>query len=112
MESNASDFGRPIPSQAIEGDAEAEKAPNPRRHYKSPEDLVDDVHLDLATREDLLREWSHEVDRLLESESEGMSASDPISADRESKLANEARRVNAALATVSANRKEAEARSA
>lgn len=108
MESNAGDFGRPIPSQAIAGDAEAEKAPNPRRHYKSPEDLVDDVNLDLATRQELLREWAHDVDRLLESESEGMSASDPISAERESKLANEARRVNEALATISAHREFAE----
>ncbi|MDE2405930.1 MAG: hypothetical protein KGM17_14770 [Sphingomonadales bacterium] len=101
-----------MPSQAIEGDAEAEKAPNPRRHYKSPEDLVDDVHLDLATREELLREWKHDVDRLLESEAEGMSASDPISADRESKLANEARRVNEALAAIAASRREAEERAA
>ena len=100
--------GRKLPSDAIEGDAENAKAPDPRRHYKSPEDLVEDVHLELSHREDLLREWKHDVDRLLESEFEGMSASDPISADRESKLANEARRVNEALAKLTSERIEAD----
>lgn len=101
---------RPMPSEAIEGDAENEKAPDPRRHYKSPEHLLEDVNLDLAHREELLRDWKGDIDRRLESESEGMSASDPISAERESKLANEAKRINEALGLVTADRREAESR--
>lgn len=102
----------PMPSQEIAGDAENDQAPDPRRHYRSPEELVEDVNLDLAQREELLREWKHDIDRMLESESEGMSASDPISAERESRLAAEHRRVNEALALVAADRREAEAREA
>ena len=41
-----------------------------------------------------------DLDRRLESESEGMSASDPMSASREAKLAAETRRVSKALEQV------------
>lgn len=92
------------PSAAIEGDAANDKAPDPRRHYRSPEELVEDVNLDLAQREDLLREWKADLDARLEAESEGMSASDPISADNESRLSSEARRVSEALASVTRDR--------
>ncbi len=73
-------------------------APAPRRHYASPEDLRDDHSMDLAARVTLLAEWQDEVDHRLASESEGMNPAHPISAEHEAKLANEARRVSAALA--------------
>jgi len=88
------------PSTAVIEDAHNEKAPDPRRHYKSPEDLREDISLGLARREELLRQWKLDVDRELEAESEGMSAADPISAERESSLAGEERRVTKALQSV------------
>ena len=97
--------GTKQPSEKVQQDADNEKAPDPRRHYDSPEDLREDVELDLATRESLLREWKQDIDRRLESESEGMSASDPISASREAKLAAEQRRVSKALEQVSGDLK-------
>lgn len=92
------------PAQAVTRDAEDEKAPNPRRHYDSPEELREDVNLNPAAREDLLKEWKHDLDRRLEAESEGMSASDPISQEREARLASELRRVCAALDDLVAER--------
>jgi hypothetical protein len=83
------------------------KAPDPRRDYDSPEDLLEDIALPLDRREELLREWQKDLDQRLLAESEGMSASDPISADKESKLAGEARRVTAALEKVCADRRQA-----
>ncbi len=99
--------GEKHPSEKVLRDADNEKAPDPRRHYDSPEDLREDVELDLATRESLLREWKQEIDQRLEAESEGMSASDPISASREAKLAAESRRVSKALEQVSEDLKRA-----
>lgn len=99
--------GEKHPSENVQRDAESEKAPDPRRHYDSPEDLREDVELDLATRERLLREWKQDIDQRLEAESEGMSASDPISASREAKLAAESRRVSKALEQVSDDLKRA-----
>lgn len=96
------------PATAVADDAAADKAPNPRRHYDSPEDLLEDIHLSLGEREDLLREWKQDLDQRLEAEAEGMSASDPISADKESRLAGEARRVASALEQVSGERARAE----
>jgi hypothetical protein len=84
------------------------KAPNPRRDYDSPEDLLEDIALPLDEREELLRQWKQDLDQRLEAESEGMSASDPISANKESKLAGEVRRVTTALEKVSADRRQAE----
>ena len=99
--------GEKHPSEKVQRDADNEKAPDPRRHYDSPEDLREDVDLDLATRESLLREWKQEIDQRLEAESEGMSASDPMSASREAKLAAESRRVSKALEQVSEDLKRA-----
>lgn len=108
--SSSSAGGGPVErADAIAVDAEQDQAPNPRRHYRSPEELCEDVALDLATREELLREWKQDVQRMLESESEGMSASDPISAERESRLAAEMRRVMDALSHVGAAREAAAA---
>jgi len=98
-----------VSADKVAADAEKDKAPDPRRHYASPEDLLEDINLDLKTREELLREWRAELDHRLESESEGMSASDPMSAEKESRLANEHRRVSAALETIVADRQKSEA---
>lgn len=95
------------PADKVADDADREKAPDPRRHYSSPEDLREDIDLDLETREDLLREWRAELDRRLESEAEGMSASDPMSAEKEARLANEHKRVTTALETIVAEREQA-----
>jgi hypothetical protein len=89
------------PADAIKEDDELSRAPNPRRHYPSPEDLLEDIELDLSQRQSLLEQWRDEVEAELAAESEGMSASDPIRAETEARLAAEARRVNDAL--VSAN---------
>lgn len=96
------------PATKVANDAENAKAPDPRRHYSSPEDLRDDINLDLPAREELLREWQADLDRRLEAESEGMSASDPMSADKESRLANEYKRVSTALETIVAERQKSE----
>lgn len=95
-------------AEAIQADAEQDKAPDPRRHYRSPEELREDIELDLAAREELLRQWQTDLDRQLDAEAEGMSASDPISADKESRLANEHRRVTLALEELVAERKQGE----
>jgi hypothetical protein len=86
------------PAEAIKADDEKSRAPDPRRHYPSPEDLLEDIELDPAQREELLIQWRDEVEGELNAESEGMSASDPIRAEAEARLAAEARRVNKALA--------------
>lgn len=95
-------------SKVAADEANADKAPDPRRHYASPEDLREDINLDLAAREELLREWRADLDRRLESEAEGMSASDPMSAEKESRLANEHKRVSTALEAIVAERGRAE----
>lgn len=92
----------PQPADAIRHDEAADRAPNPRLHYPSPEDLLEDASIDIAAREALLAEWKDEVDAQLAAEAEGMSASDPIRAEVEARLAGEARRVSAALAAVRA----------
>lgn len=99
------DIAETAPADAVGNDAAAEKAPDPRRHYSSPEELREDIDLDLATREELLRQWKQDLDQRLEAESEGMSASDPISHEQESKLAGEQRRVSKALEAIVAERK-------
>lgn len=90
------------PANAVSNDAAAEKAPDPRKHYSSPEDLREDIDLDLAQRRELLVEWQKELDQRLSAEAEGMSASDPISEEKESRLANEHRRVSRVLEEVNA----------
>lgn len=85
------------PADAIKHDETSDRAPNPRKHYASPEDLLEDIDLNPAERSALLTQWKDEVDGQLMAESEGMSASDPIRAEAEAKLAGEARRVNEAL---------------
>lgn len=90
------------PADSIQADAATDRAPDPRRHYSSPEDLREDVELDRQTRESLLKQWKDEVDAQLAAEAEGMSASDPIRAEAEARLAGEARRVSDALSALQA----------
>ena len=99
--------GKVTPSQAVGSDASHDRAPDPRRHYASPEDLSADIELDLAEREELLRQWKQDLDQRLEAESEGMSAQDPMSQDKESLLANEVRRVSALLTEIVEEREKA-----
>ena len=78
--------------------SEREQAtPNPRKHFDSPEALLADPDLADDEKQALLTEWDSELDRRLDAESEGMSASDPISAKREAGLAHEASNVKTAL---------------
>jgi DNA-directed RNA polymerase specialized sigma24 family protein/CheY-like chemotaxis protein len=81
--------------------------PNPRKHFDTPEQLVADPSLANTEKAALLTEWDSELDGRLDAESEGMSASDPISARREARLADEAKKVKTALIEVLEN-KEAE----
>ncbi len=90
------------PAEGVQTDAARDRAPDPRRHYDSPEDLREDVELDRSTREQLLKQWKDEVDAQLSAESEGMGASDPMRAEAEARLASEARRVSEALSALQA----------
>ncbi|MGC1469259.1 MAG: response regulator [Sphingorhabdus sp.] len=75
-------------------------APNPRKHFATPEALLADPALAVQDKHALLTEWDSELDGRLNAESEGMSASDPISASREARLAEEAGNVKSALTEV------------
>lgn len=74
--------------------------PNPRKHFDTPEALLVDPGLGDGQKAALLTEWDSEMDGRLNAESEGMSASDPISAKREASLADEAGKVKTALTEV------------
>ena len=82
-------------AQALEDDV-----PNPRKHFDTPEALLADPELATDEKQALLTEWDSELDGRLNAESEGMSASDPISARKEGKLADEAGHVKSALTAV------------
>lgn len=75
--------------------------PDPRKHFDTPEALLADPQLADEDKQALLTEWDSEMDNRLNAESEGMSASDPISAKREAQLAEEARKVKNALTRIS-----------
>ena len=81
--------------QAMEDDV-----PNPRKHFDTPEALVADPELKADEKQALLTEWDSELDGRLNAEAEGMSASDPISARKEGRLADEAGHVKTALAAI------------
>jgi CheY-like chemotaxis protein len=74
--------------------------PNPRKHFDTPEALLADPTLSDAEKQSLLTEWDSEMDGRLNAESEGMSVSDPISARREARLADEAGHVKTALTDI------------
>jgi CheY-like chemotaxis protein len=78
--------------------------PNPRKHFETPQALLADVGVADGDKVALLTEWESEVDARLNAESEGMSASDPISAKRAARLADEAGRVKSALTEVLQNK--------
>jgi CheY-like chemotaxis protein len=84
------------PAMLVQDDA----TPNPRKHFDTPEALLADPGLADSQKKELLTEWDSELDGQLNAEAEGMSASDPISAKREARLADEARMVKNALTEV------------
>jgi hypothetical protein len=88
------------PSDKVASDAEADKAPDPRRHYETPEQLRDDPDIGQRERQELLTQWKQDLEQRIEAEAEGMSAADPISQTREAKLAAELRVVTQALGEV------------
>jgi CheY-like chemotaxis protein len=81
--------------QAMDDDA-----PNPRKHFDTPEALLADPELKVDEKHALLMEWDSELDGRLNAEAEGMSASDPISARKEGRLADEAGHVKTALTEI------------
>jgi hypothetical protein len=92
--------GVPAQSGAIdEGNA---TAPNPRRHFHSPELLMADPATSDTEKQALLCEWDLEIDNRLKAEEEGMSASDPMRSSREAQLADEAARVKNCLTEINA----------
>lgn len=91
------------PADHIVTDDLENRAPDPRRHYASPEDLREDVDIDLASREQLLCQWKDEVDSELAASAEGMGSVEPHAGDNDGRLAAEARRVGAVLAEVRAD---------
>jgi hypothetical protein len=101
-----SDIASTAPAHAVSNDAAKEKAPDPRRHYASPEDLREDIDLDLELREELLRQWMKDLDQRQLAEAEGMSASDPIPQEKEAQLASEHRRVGKSLEEIVAERQQ------
>jgi hypothetical protein len=79
---------------------------NPQRHFDSPEALLADPHLTDGEKQSLLAGWSSDINARLEAEAEGMGATDPLTAQREGRLANEAQKVQTALTEARHNRAE------
>lgn len=96
-----SDSKTPPALNVARDDARA-RAPNPQRHFHSPELLAADPTLSDAEKHALLSEWDLELDNRLRAEEEGMSAADPISGRLEAQLADEAARVKTCLSDVTA----------
>ena len=92
---------RLMAAQALGGDA-----PDPRKHFDTPEHLLDADGISEPEKRALLEEWRSEMDNRLDAEAEGMSASDPISARREGRLADEASRVKTALMDIDKRQKD------
>lgn len=76
-------------------------APDPRKHFGSPEALLADPELADLEKQALLSEWDCEIDGRLQAESEGMGVSDPLSTRKEARLADEAGHVRSALTAIS-----------
>lgn len=89
-------------SARIAKDLAAERAPNPKRHFQSPEMLMADASLSDAEKHALLSEWELDIENRLRAEEEGMSAADPMRQDREAKLADEAARVKTLMSEIAA----------
>ena len=75
-------------------------APKPREDFVTPEALLTDTGLDDDDKQALLTEWQSEIDGRLNAEAEGMGSSDPLTASKEGKLANEAGQVKSALTKI------------
>jgi hypothetical protein len=71
-----------------------------RKHYDSPEALLADPELTDSDKQVLLAEWNSEIDGRLNAESEGMGVSDPMTARKEARLADEAGQVKTALTAI------------
>lgn len=76
------------------------KTADPRKEYQTPANILSDENLDHDTKLELLESWQSDINHMLNSESEGMSSEDPISAEREAKLADEALLVSKAIETL------------
>jgi hypothetical protein len=85
------------PARKVAEDDATDRAPDPKRHFQSPEMLLADESLTDAEKHALLSEWDLELDNRLRAEEEGMSASDPMRGRQEAKLADEAGRVKSCL---------------
>jgi CheY-like chemotaxis protein len=77
-----------------------DEAPNPRRHFDNPGALLADPELGDGAKQALLTEWDSELDGRLNAEAEGMGISDPLTARKEARLADEARHVKSALTKI------------
>jgi len=66
-------------------------------NYDSPTDIINDDNLPDSEKKKLLEGWKMDLDSRLYAESEGMSKSEPISAQDEARLAEEERLVSDAL---------------
>ncbi len=78
----------------------ADVAPQPRKDFETPEALLADPDINDADKQALLTDWDAEMDGRLNAESEGMGVSDPISARKEGRLADEAGHVKTALTEI------------
>lgn len=84
-----------------------EVAPNPRKHFDTPEALLADPDLSDEEKQVLLTEWDSEVDGRLNAEAEGMSPVVPSEAHKEGRLADEATHVKNALTEITEKNAEA-----
>ena len=75
-------------------------APNPRKHFDTPEGLLADPELSNDEKKALLTDWDSELDGQLNAEAEGMGVSDPLSARNEARLADEAKHAKSALTAI------------
>ena len=89
-------------AQKVAKDEARSRAPNPQRHFQSPELLMADASISDTDKQTLLCEWDLEIDNRLKAEEEGMSASDPMRSSREAQLADEAARVKSCLHEIQA----------
>jgi len=70
---------------------------NTHSDYDSPTDIINDDSLPDSEKRKLLEGWKMDLDSRLYAESEGMSKSEPISAQEEARLAEQEQLVNQAL---------------
>lgn len=80
--------------------ADGDDAPKPRENFATPEALLADPELGDDDKQALLTEWDSEIDGRLNAEAEGMGSSDPLTASKEGKLADEAKHVKSALTKI------------